>query len=109
MHFASLIIFSYSNCTTAKNNLDIIHEIYYSNKYIEKDFSFNLEGNNVIIENNIFGFVYKGIKIMNISNGISLLKVSNDNSVIEVESIISKDENMSLSFDTHDIFFFKPI
>ena len=62
MHFASLIIFSYSNCTTANNNLDLIHEIYYINKYIENNFSFNLEGNNVIFLKN---YKISSLKIKN--------------------------------------------
>jgi hypothetical protein len=99
-HFASLIIFSYSN-SSAYSNLDIIHDIYFSNKYIENDFSFNLEENNVIIENNIFGFVFKGIKIINIPNDITLINSTNKN-IISNESTISKDVNISLIFNTHD-------
>ena len=99
-HFASLLIFSYSN-SSINSSLDIIHEIYFSNKYIENDFSFNLEGENIIIDNNIFGFVFKGIKILNIPNDITLINSTNK-SIISNESTISKDENISLIFNTHD-------
>ena len=68
-HYSSLIIFNYPNSTD--NSLNIIPELYYSNKNIENDFSFNFEGK-INIENNLFGFVYKGTKIMNIPTGLYL-------------------------------------
>ena len=97
-HYASLIIFSYPN--SSDNSLDIIPHLYETNRNIENDFSFNLEGT-LRIENNLFGFTFKGTRIMNYPIGLKLTNVTNGN-FIEVESIILKDENVSLYFEKHD-------
>ena len=89
-HYSSLIIFNYPNSTD--NNLDIIPELFNYNKNIENDFSFNFE-RNISIENNIFGFVFKGTKIMNIPTNIHLTNITNGN--ILSESSVFKDENVS--------------
>ena len=95
--YASLIIFSYPNSTD--NSLDLIPQLYETNKNIENDFSFNFEGT-LTIENNIFGFVFKGTRIMKLPIGLNLTNVANEN-ILEVESVILKDENVSLNFETH--------
>ena len=95
-----MIIFNYPNSTN--NNLDLIPLLYSSDKKIENDFSFNFEGK-LTIENNLFGFVYKGTRIMKIPEGIYLTNTTNK-AVISEKSIILKDENVSLSFDSHDIY-----
>ena len=97
-HYSSLIIFNYPNSTD--NSLNIIPELYNSNKNIENDFSFNFEGK-INIENNLFGYVYKGTKIMNIPTGLYLRNITNGNNLIN-ESIILKDENVSLYFDSNE-------
>ena len=97
-HYASLIIFNYPNSTD--NNLDIIPLLYSTNKKIENDFSFNFEGK-IIIENNLFGFVYKGTKIMKCPNNLYLTNTTNKNIILN-ESIILKNENVSLYFSTHE-------
>ena len=96
--YASLIIFCYPNSTD--NNLDIIPQLYETNKNIENDFSFNFEGT-LKIENNLFGYVFKGTKIMKMPIGLNLTNPTNGN-ILEVESIILKDENVSLNFETHE-------
>ena len=98
IHYASLIIFNYPNSND--NSLDIIPELFNNNKNIENDFSFNFEGKSSI-ENNLFGFVFKGTRIMNIPNNINLTNVTNK-VILESESIVLEDENVSLSFDTHE-------
>ena len=100
LHYASLIIFSYPNSTDS--SLDIIPQLYYTNKKIENDFSFNFEGA-LIIENNLFGLIFKGTRIMNYPQGLNLTNTTNRN-ILKIESIISKDENVSLYFNTHENF-----
>ena len=100
LHYASLIIFNYPNSTEA--SLDIIPLLYTSNQKIENDFSFNfnLEGT-FSIENNLFGLVYKGIRIMKYYTGLFFTNTTNK-SKIETESVVLKDENVSLYFETHE-------
>ena len=100
LHYASLIIFSYPNSTDS--SLDIIPQLYYTNEKIENDFSFNFEGA-LIIENNLFGLIFKGTRIMNYPQGLNLTNTTNRN-ILKIESIISKDENVSLYFNTHENF-----
>ena len=97
-HFSSLIILSYPNSTD--NSLDIIPQLYETNKNIENDFSFNFEGT-LTIENNLFGYVYKGTRIMKYPIGLKLTNTTNGN-ILEVESVIIKDENVSLYFQNHE-------
>ena len=96
-HNASLIIFNYPNSTD--NSLDIIPELFNNNKNIENDFSFNFKGK-IIIENNLFGFVFKGTRIMKIPSNINLTNITNRD-ILKSESIVLKDENVSLSFNSH--------
>ena len=96
LHYSSLIILNYPNNTD--NNLDIISKLYFTNKKIENDFSFNFEGT-IIIENNLFDYVYKGTKILNYPNDIYLTNITNKN-IIEINSIISIGENVSLFFNS---------
>ena len=97
LHYASLIIFSYPNSTDS--SLDIIPILYTTNRKIENDFSFNFEGQ-LTIENNLFGFVFKGTRIMKYISGLSLTNITNGN-ILEPETLILKDENISLYFNTH--------
>ena len=96
LHYSSLIILNYPNNTD--NSLDIISELYYTNKKIDNGFIFNFEGT-LIIENNLFGYVYKGTKILNYPNDIHLKNITNQN-IIEFNSILSIGENISLYFNS---------
>ena len=98
LHYASLVIFSYPNSTDS--DLDIIQQLYLSNKQIENDFSFNFEGK-ITIENNLFGFVFKGTRIMKYPTGLKLRNITNGN-ILETESILLKNENASLYFEAHE-------
>ena len=97
-YYCSLIIFNYPN--SEDTNLDVIQMIYRYNKKIENDFSFNFE-EKLTIDNNLFGFVLKGTKIILIPNDIHLTNIENNNIILN-ESIILKNENVSLSFANHD-------
>ena len=78
--------------------------LYTSNKKIENDFSFNfnLEGT-FTIENNLFGLVYKGIRIMKYYTGLFFTNTTTKNK-IETEKVVLKDEKVSLCFETHEIY-----
>ena len=91
-HFASLIMFNYPNIT--KSNFDVIEYIYKSNKNIENEININFE-DFLIIENNIFGYVYKGIKIINYSDEIYLVI---DEDFVNSGMSIDKSENLILKF-----------
>ena len=95
-HFTSLIIFSYPNSTDI--NLDLIPELYITNKNIENDFNFNFE-EAINIENNLFGFTFKGTKIMDYLTGLYL---KNGGNILVKESILLKNENATLYFETHE-------
>jgi len=98
IHNSSLIIFNYPNSTD--NSLNIIQELYNSNKNILNNFYFNFEGK-INIENNLFNYVYKGTKILNIPTGLYLRNTKNGNN-LKNESILLKDENVSLHFDSNE-------
>ena len=93
-HYSSLIIFNFPNSTD--QNFDLVQHLYKTNEKIE-NFTLNLEKNiNYKIENNIFGYVYEGIKIFNYPENINL---SLDNSnIVKNNTIIEKNKNLSLSF-----------
>ena len=101
-HYASLIIFNYPNSTDS--SLNIIPLLYSSNKKIENDFifNFNLEGT-FTIENNLLGFVYKGIRIMKYYTGLFFTNTTTKNK-IEAETVVLKDEKVSLCFETHEVY-----
>ena len=92
-HFSSLIYFGYANSTN--DYLDVIDYIYLDNKNIQTDIIINFE-KNLIIQNNLFGYVLKSIKIISISSGIKLLK---NEEQIESDSIINKGEEVILNLD----------
>ena len=97
-HYSSLILFNYPNSTYI--NLNLIPQLISSNRKIEKDFSFNF-GEPMEIENNIFGLVFKGTKIMKISSGFFLTNTTNNENLGE-GSFILKNENVSLYFENHE-------
>ena len=94
--YSSLIIFNYPNSTDY--SLDLIQQLFITNKNIENDYFFNLEGN-LKIENNIFGYVYKGTQIINYSNNIYL---KNKGQILEKKEILLKDHQITLSFPSND-------
>ena len=89
-HYSSLLIFSYPNSTD--NNFNIISYLYISDQKIENGFKINLE-EKLVIENNLFGYVFNGTKIMNFPTGIYLKYMANGNA-IEDGAIIFKDEDV---------------
>ena len=85
-HYSSLIFFSYPNST--EGYLDIVSHL---KKEENNEIILNIF-DNIIIDNNIFGFVLYGIKINTIDNcGFNLISNKRDNAIIE-NDIISKNE-----------------
>ena len=100
-HFSSLIIFNYPNSTT-DNHFDFTKYIYENNKI--EGFYFSLDENiSYEIENNIFGYIYKGIKILNYPNYTYLIYKTNEN-IIENNSYLVENQMVSLVFSTNETF-----
>ena len=97
-HFASFIIFNYPNSTD--EHIDLLNLLDTTNEEIT-NMTFNLE-EYTKIENNLVGYVLKGIKILSIPEKIKLISTNNQ---LEIEEgdILSKDENFTLNFDPNDI------
>ena len=99
-HYASFLIFSYPNSTDVDINL--INILNKTNEEITK-ISFNLE-ENTFIENNLFGYVFKGIKIISYPNNIQLISTKSNLSIVINNNTLSKNENFTLSFNSNDIY-----
>ena len=93
--YASLIILSYPNSTDF--DVDIS-----SNLEENKNVLINLN-RNLTIENNLFGYIFYGIKIINYSDGLNLKSPKTNNQINkediltdeeEIELIISKEQNI---------------
>ena len=89
-HFSSLIFFNYPNSTNI--NFDIINYLFPDNKNIQNDIIINLESY-LNIQNNLFGYVLKGTKIISYDNEILLEKEGN---IIDFGTIINKGDNFQL-------------
>ena len=97
-HYSSFFILNYAN--NSDNSLDLITHLYETNEYIDNDFCLNLS-EKLVINNNVFGYVYKGIQIIDYQKNIYL---KNNDIIIEKNSIILKDECITLSFDNSENF-----
>ena len=94
-HFASFLIFSYPNSSDVSINLINIL------KTTTEEVSFNLE-EYCKIENNIFGFVLKEIKILSIPPKIKLIS-ANSSLEINATNTLSKNEYFTIDFVSDDI------
>ena len=98
-HESSLIIFSYPNSTDVELE---ISEFLLNNNDIKID---NLEidlKDYIIIENNIFGLIYYGIQINNISSFEKIkLYSTKHNTLIANNSVLEKDENIKIKFENN--------
>ena len=91
LHYSSFIIFNYPNGTD--NNLDLLDYLLNA-KTDTNNFTINLS-NNIIIENNIFGYKIIAIKILDIIGDLDI-KYSKNKEIISKNSIILKDDNIQL-------------
>jgi len=96
-HYASFFIYSYPNSTDV--NFSLTKKLNESNEEIT-DIIFNLE-KYTIIENNLFGYVVKGIKIINFPENIKLISTKT-NSEINRGEILSENENFTISFPSNN-------
>ena len=99
-HFSSLIIFNYPN-SPDDQSVDLISYIYSTNNQIE-NFSFILDENiNCNIDNNIFNYTYKGIRILDYPENTNLIYKKN-NQVVEKNSSLEEKEYLSLIFQSNE-------
>ena len=91
LHYSSFMIFNYPNGTD--NNLDLLDYLLNAQKDTN-NFTINLS-NNIIIENNIFGYEIIGIKIQGIIGDLDI-KYSKNKTTISKNSIVLKDDNIQI-------------
>ena len=91
-HYSSIIIFNYPN--GKNNNIDLITYLYNSNKNMS-NINLNIDINSdIFIDNNIFGYEFKGIKIKNICNEMKLYFKETKEEINE-DQIILKNQNFN--------------
>ena len=92
--YSYLIIFNYPNSTDAKLNL--IEHLFNTNETIS---NININFTKYIkIENNIFGYIYEGIKILEKSELIAINSALNNNE-INKSNLLNKNVSISISLD----------
>jgi len=98
--YSTLILFSYPNCLDA--SIDLIE--YLSNNTMNvNDFEINLT-DYFKIDNNIFGYIFKYIKIINIFQSSSLkLIIKKDSSTISNNKELAENEILKFSYDETEI------
>ena len=93
-HFSSLIFFNYPNIIN--DMFDVIEYIYPDNKNIQNDINIIFK-NHLSIDNNLFRYVYKGIKVISYSNEITLKR---NGIIIGNQTNIYDEENIILTFNS---------
>ena len=91
-HYSSLIFFNYPNIN--QTTFDVLEYIYSNNINIKNGIVINFE-DYMIIYNNLFGYIYKGIRIISYSSEIELL---NHDIIIEPGIIIYAGDEIQLKF-----------
>ena len=102
-HYSGFMIFSYPNITDTSINL----KEYLFEKNIDiDDFEIKLS-EFVKIENNIFGYKYSGIKILEKNNcsSINLYSSLSETEIIEINKILAKNENIKIGFYGSNFYF----
>ena len=99
-HFSSLIFFSYPNSTD--EDFEVSKYLFNNNDIAIESLEIDLK-NYIKIENNIFGYIFNGIQIFNISNyNIIKLYSSKDDSIINDNYILTKDETIIIKFENNN-------
>ena len=98
-HYASFLIFSYPNSTDI--DFDLVNELYKTNEEITR-LNFNLE-EYTKIENNLFGFIFQGIKIIKTPENIELISTKTNLPIIS-NYTMSQNENFTLKFSTNNAY-----
>ena len=98
--YSTLILFSYPNCSDT--SIDFIE--YLSNNTMNvSDFEINLT-DYFKIDNNIFGYIFKLIKIINIFQNCNLKLIKKlDNTIISSNFELKENEILKLSYDETEI------
>ena len=91
-HYSSLIFFNYPNIN--QSTFDVFEYIYSNNINIKNGIDINFE-DYIIIYNNLFGYICKGIRIISYSSEIELL---NNEGIIEPGIIIYTGDEIKLKF-----------
>ncbi len=101
IHSSSLIIFSYPNITD--KNLNLVDYLFNNNSTQINNLEFDLN-ENVIIENNIFGYEKKGIKILRIiKNGeFNIISTKTGNNIAEDTFL---EENIQIKFSDNENYY----
>mgnify|MGYP003571295984 CR=1 FL=1 len=101
-HYSAFLIFSYPNITEIK--FDLEKYLFDNNIHID-DFEVNLK-ENIKIENNIFGLIYRGIIILNISNceNINLVSSISTTKPIEINTILEINEKIKIIFPNQEYY-----
>ena len=96
-HYSSLMIFSYPNSTN--NSIDIIDYLYYNNEVNILNIEFS-PSDNIIIENNIFGYELEKIKIIEINDNDNEINFVSDikNNTIKINDFLTKEEKLKIVF-----------
>ena len=99
-YYSYLIIFSYPNFTDI--DFDLIQHLKYTNDNIT-NININLTSyiDNIKIDNNIFGYYYKGIKILSYPDNINLVSLL-DNTEIKGNYSLHENENISISISLEE-------
>ena len=93
--YTSLILFSYPN--TSDNYLDIYNYLYYHNNIKIYNLTLELEENQNIIDNNIFGYIYSGNLIVeNCLNRENIYLADLNNKIIANNYFLKRDERIKL-------------
>jgi hypothetical protein len=101
-HKSSLIIFNYPN-SPKDQSVDLIEYIYSTNNQIET-FTFKLNQEiSCHIDNNIFNYQCKGIKLISYPQDIKLLYKHNEQ-IIEKNSFLEMDKNLKVIFLNNDTY-----
>ena len=102
-HYSGFMIFSYPNSTDI--NLDLENYLFEKNIDID-DFEINLT-ENIKIENNIFGYIFSGIKISEKNNcsNINLCSSNDENKEIEINTLLKENEKIKLLFINNEYYY----
>jgi len=94
-HYSYLIIFSYPNFTDIDFDL-IQHLKYTSDNFTNINIDLTSYTNSSKIENNIFGYYYKGVKILSVPDNIKVFSLLSNNEIKQNYSLL-QNENVSIS------------
>ena len=95
-HYSSMIIFNYPNISSSETNLDLIEYLSKNNNDIGS-LNINL-AENIVIQNNIFGYETSSTKIMSISENLNVYYKTNKTTILE-NYIIPTDAFIKISLD----------